>query len=158
MDADLRRPWLQRQTAQHRRHRLRIAGAVGGQHGDEAQRRGAGGADRLLQPRRRARHQHRRLVEGQDLAERIVAAHGDDAGGTGDQVLHVGIEHQRSDPIEPEGARGELGLVVGVHERAQDDQRRVRDVGAGLVGAQHPVDQERAVAAAARRDQEEGCV
>ena len=54
---------------------------------------GALGADGLLQARRRARHDQRALVEGQDLAERVVAAHGDDAARPLHQLLEM--RHRR---------------------------------------------------------------
>ena len=109
------------------------------------------GAQRLLLARLGARHQQRRLAEREDLAEGVVAAHRDHAERALEQPLEAALEGDRIDLAEPRRALLELEPPLEVHERPEHHQRRMGDAGIGLVGAQHPVDQRLAVAAAARR-------
>ncbi len=60
------------------------------------------------------------------------------------------------DLVEPGRAILECQTLLEIHERAEHQERRVRDGGVALVGAQHPVDQLLAVAAAAGGDQDVG--
>ena len=147
-----------RQLAQRRRHDRGIAHPVVREHARKPQGLRLLGADELLAPGHRARHEQGSLVQRQDFAKGIVTAHRHHAGGGRHQRLHLGVEGNRLKTVVPGDPLEELGLAVGLHERTQDDERRVRQMRVGLVGAQHPIDQYLAVAAAARGYQEERLV
>ena len=70
-----------RQAAQGGRHPRRVAFAGRVEHADQAEPDRAFGADQLFLARYRSRHDQGWLVEGQDFAERVVAAHRDDTDG-----------------------------------------------------------------------------
>ena len=129
-----------------------------GQHRGQPQLGGALGADELFEARRRARHDQRRLVEGQDLAERVVAAHGDDAASARHQMFEPRLEGQRVDIGEPLGPGGKRRLALGQHKRPEHDERRRQPGALLLIGRQDPVDEPVAVAATARRDKQEFAV
>src|SRR5262245_2031217 len=154
----LRGPVLARQRAQRGGHHRRVVGAVVAQHAHQAELRRARGADELLEARLGARHDERALVERQHLAESVVAAHGHYAGGAREQRLELAVEGDRVDALELRRAVHELGLALGLHERPEHQQRRIRQQRIVLVGAQHPVDQPVAVAAAAGGHQQERLV
>ena len=149
---------LLRQVTQGGRHGLGHAATIGVEHFDQTDVAGGAGADELLEARPGTRHDDRPFVERQDLAERVVAAHGDDAG----RLLHQGAEvvgeGERADVRELRGALLEGLARSGRHERAEHDDRAIGNVRIGLIGSQHPVDQFFAVAAAAGRDQDEGTI
>ena len=112
----------------------------------------------LLEARRGARHDERALVERDRLAEGVVAAHRDDTGGFRHQRLELLVESDRVDALQLRRAIHELRLAFRLHERSEHQERRVRQQRIVLVGAQHPVDQRLAVAAAAGGDQDERAV
>src|SRR5882672_11172036 len=153
-----RGPVPARQRAQGRRHDRRVVGAVVGEHRHQAELGGALGADMLLEARLGARHDERALVEREHLAEGVVAAHRYHCGRAREQVLELAVEGDRVDALQPRGALHELALPIGLHERPQDEQHRVRQQRVVLVGAQHPLDQSVAVAAAAGGDEQERLV
>ncbi len=156
---DPRRRGLSGKGAQGFRHALRCAAILFHQHPHEAEPFRREGADRLLPPWLRARHQHSGPVEGQDLAEGVVAAHGDDACRLAHQELDLAVEGDGGHALTQRGdAPVETFADRGVEERPERDQAGQGDRGVGLVGGNHPVDQARAVAAAARRDEQERMV
>ena len=135
---DVARQALLRQLAQRRRHGVRIAAALGVEHLDQADIARGAGADELLQPRPGARHDDRPLVEGQDLAERVVAAHRHHAGGALHQRPEIVGEGERADVAELGGALLEGLALGGRHERAEHDHRAVGNVRIVLVGRAAP--------------------
>ena len=152
---DVKRAPLSGHRAERRRHGLRAALAVVEQDADQAQRLGARRADLLLQPRPLARYDERPLVEREDLAEGVVAAHGDHPRRLVHQPLQPRLEGDRLHALQPLGARGETGAGLGSHEGPEHDQGGMGQQRIALVGAQDPIHQTVAVAAAARRDQDE---
>ena len=80
------------------------------EHADEAELRGAARPDSLLETRSRARHDQGRLVEREDLAEGVVAAHRHDGAGAIHQMLDLGVEgdgvdrRELGDPLEEAAA------------------------------------------------------
>ena len=145
-----------RQRAQLLGHPARRAPAVVRQHAHQTELLGPRRPQELLAARHRARHDQRRLAEREDLAEGVVAAHRDHAQRAQQQALEAGIEGDRIDLVEPRRAILEREALLEVHERAEHQQRGIRDARVGLIRAQHPVDQILAVAAAAGGDQDVG--
>ena len=104
--------------------RCRFAVAVVGEHPHQPQPFGAGGAQVLLQARRGARHHERRLAEREDLAERVVAAHGDHGGGALEQGLDMGLEGERAQARLGRDARStNVSPLLGRHERPEQEER-----------------------------------
>ena len=126
------------------------------EHPDQTQLLRLGSPDRLLHPRPGARHDDGRFVERQDLAEGVVAAHSDHARGAGDEGFHLIIEGDRLDIRQHLDPIPECLLLLGLHEGAEDNQRPIGLPRVGFIGADHPIDQGVAVAAAAGRDQNIG--
>jgi hypothetical protein len=155
---DVARQALLRQLAQRGCHGVRIAAALGLEHLEQAEVARRPGADELLEPGPGTRHDDRPLVEGQDLAKGVVAAHRHHARGILHQGTEIVGEGKRADVAELRGAFLEGLARGGRHERAEHDHRAVGNVRIGFVGREHPVDQIDAVAAAARRHQDEGTV
>ena len=145
--------WLG-QSTQRRGHDTRVAALLLRQHGDEAKFGGALGADELFEPRRGARHDQRRLIEGQDLAKGVIAAHRDDTGSARHERFEPGIEGNGVDVRQPRGSGRKSRPLLGQHERAEDNQRRKRQFAIVLIGRQHQIDEHIAVAATARGDQQ----
>ena len=73
-------------------------------------------------------------------------------------ALELALEGDARRPCQPRRALQELEPAIEMHERPEHQQRRMRDAGIGLVGAQHPVDQRLAVAAAAGGNQNVGLI
>ena len=69
-----------------------VLGLLGQQHLDQAEFGGAARADQLFFARPYPRHDKSRLVEGEDLAIGVVAAHGNDRLRAGDQLFHAVVE------------------------------------------------------------------
>ena len=135
---DVARQALLRQLAQRGRHGVRIAAALGLEHLEQAEVARRPGADELLQPGPGTRHDDRPLVEGQDLAKGVVAAHRHHAGGILHQGTEIVGEGERADVAELRGALLEGLARGGRHERAEHDHRAVGNVRIGLVGAPAP--------------------
>ena len=150
-----RRGRLVRETAKGGRHHARIAPLILGQHRQQAKLGGALGPDELLQAWRRPRYDQRTLVERQDLAKGVVAAHRDDASRTRHQTFEPGVKGDRPHIVELGRSAGENRSLFRQHERAEDQQGRVRNSPIVLVGRQHQIDQSLAIPAAARGDQQE---
>src|SRR5882724_1590220 len=89
------------QMAQSTSHHSRVASLLFGQHGQQAELGGTPGPDELLQTWGGSWHDQRPLVERQNLAEGVVAAHGDHPGGTSHQGLEPRIKGDRADFAKP---------------------------------------------------------
>ena len=152
---DIGRTRLRSDSAQRRGHGAPVPAVLVAQHPDQPELLGARRADGLLQPRAAARHDDRRLVEGEDFAERVVPAHRDHPGRTRHEVLEPRVERDRLDPIEPCDAHAELLPAPRPHERPEHDQGRMRQIRIRLVGAEDPVDEIFAVAAPAGGHEDE---
>jgi len=72
---------------------------------------GAAGADGLFQARLTARNDDRPLIQRQDLAECIVAAHGHDTGGIGNQVFQMRIKGDGFHPFQLAGPLDKVCLL-----------------------------------------------
>ena len=68
------------------------------------------------------------------------------------------MERDRVDALQLGRAIHELRLALGLHERPEHEERRIRQQRVVLVGAQHPVDEPFAIATAAGRHQQERLV
>ena len=148
-----------RKAFQRRRHGLGAAvapGLAGLQHAHQSQILSACGPHVLLQPRLGAWNHQGAFVEGQDLAEGVVAAHADDADGPLHQALHLRVEGQRLHLVQAVDACHEVSLLFAAHEGAQHDQRGMWDRSVAFVGRQDPVHDGFAIAAAADGDQNVG--
>ena len=136
------------------RHHASIARLILGQHRQQAKLGGAFGSDELLQAWRRPRYDQRALVERQDLAKGIIAAHRDDASCTGHQTFEPGVKGDGPHVVELGRPAGENRSLFRQHKRAENEQGRVRNTAIVLVGRQHQVDQSLAIPSAAWRDQQ----
>jgi hypothetical protein len=136
-------------------HALGRARTVVGQHANQAQPLRPLGAQVLLEPGQGARHEEGGLAEGQDLAERVVAAHRHHGGGAVEQRLDMRLEGDGAQPGLQGHALLEGEPLLGGHERAQEQDGVVREAGVALVGREHPVDQLGPVAAATGGHQDE---
>ncbi len=88
-----------RQLAQGLAHDTGIPFAVVFKHADQAQFLGPAGADKLFHAGPGPGNDQGPLVEAEDFAERVVAAHGHDADGVVLQLLQLGIEGNGLDPV-----------------------------------------------------------
>ena len=125
-DHDFRRARLVGQAAQGRRHPLRRR-ALRRSRSACCTRpsRSASTARIYCSSRGRVRgHDQRALVEGQDLAKGVVAAHGDDGVRLLHQPLDLVVERHRVELRLPGDALQEGAAPVAVDEGAEQDERR----------------------------------
>ena len=76
----------------------------------------------LLEPRPRARHDQGAFVEGQNLAKGIVATHGDNGCGIGNERFGMAVEGNRVDVGQSCNACVERGLQFGIEKRSEDEK------------------------------------
>ena len=112
--------------AQCGRHIPGIADAIVFQHTHKAQFLGAICPDELFHTGDGARNYQSRFVKGQDFAERVVTAHGDDARRTLDQRFDIGFERDRFDILQLRAAPSKFQLHFLSHERAVYQQCWIR--------------------------------
>src|SRR3546814_8540538 len=97
-------PLLRLEFPQGAHQAARVAASVVGEHPYQPERFGFRGADVLFEAGVRPRHDDRPLVEREDFAERVVAAHLDAPLGAVEEALDVGLESDRSNlgkPLRP---------------------------------------------------------
>ena len=147
-----------RQRAQRCAPSRRVARAVvGSSIAHQPELRRALGADVLLQPRLGARHDAAPACRTTGSRRRCCSRPWrprrrrplDQLSMRLSKVI-ASTRRSSRDPVH------EVRPLLGRHERPEHQQRRMRRAGIVLVGADHPVDQLRAVAAAAGGDQDVG--
>ena len=145
-------------AAQRRRHPARVVAAVVGQHRDEARASAARWARMYCSRRGAVRGTiSAALVERQHLAERVVAAHRDDARRRAPSGSPAACRRSCVDTLAASPRAPRIPPALGLHERPEHQQRRSA-AGIVLVGARAPSRSGLAVAAAAGRDQQERAV
>ena len=141
LGAALARQRLQGEAAQRARHDRRVVDAFRIEHPDEPHGRGTPRAQQLLAPRLDARDQDRALVEREDLAERVVAGHRDDADRAGPSAPRCARRRSRPpfSPIRLARSRNWRCIAAGMNGPSTTTAP-IGMSGIVLVGRQHPVD------------------
>ncbi len=124
------------------------------QHADQPQFRCARGTDQLFLTRLRARHNQRWLIEGQNFAISIVAAHGNDSLRPGNAIFHAVVELDDFQKRMRIAGLPEAAAKVGRHVRTEHDDRLVGKACICLIGSNHITNEIGSISAATGGDKQ----